>query len=330
MKRSAVIGVGGIGKWHAKMMKDTGKIDVVAVCDANVALKDWAAKEHPTAHFYTDAKEMFAKEQLDLVAVVTPHNLHAPLAIAALDRGINVITEKPMATRYEDAQAMVAAAKRNGRFVTVFHNRRLDPWYLAAKRALDAGLIGRVIELSTGINYGPGPNTWRGYKEASGGLQFDWGAHLVDYTLNLLGSDIRAVAGYLYRRPEKPKDQVEDHAVTHVYYNSGAVAHISSRGLATVQPPRYHIVGDKGTLLDEWSWGSDGACKVHTSVNGFGAVLSVPYVKRETQEYYNDIAAALTEGKAPMVSGESAALVINVLCTAERSAAQGGVPLPLA
>ena len=66
----------------------------------------------------------------------------------------------------------------------------------------------------------------------SGGLQFDWGAHLVDYALNFLGTDVRAVAGFAWRSPGKPADQVDDHAVAHLYFKSGAVAHITSRGKA--------------------------------------------------------------------------------------------------
>ena len=326
LKQCAVIGVGGIGKWHAKMMNDTGKCQVVALCDANEGLREWAAKEHPQARFYTHADDLFAKENLDLVAVVTPHNLHAPIAINALRHGINVITEKPMATSYQDALAMVAAAKAANRFVTVFHNRRLDPWFLAAKKAVTSGILGRIIELNTGINYGPSPQTWRGFLAPSGGLQFDWGAHLVDYSLQLLGNDILWVSGSSYRRADKPADQVEDQAVTTIQFASGAVARITTRALATVQPQRYHIVGEQGTLIDEWSWGDQGSAKVHTKVNGFAAVVDIPYTKTTAQEYYNNIAAHLTEGAPLLVSGESAAEVIKVLCAGTRSAANGGQP----
>ena len=329
--RSGVIGVGGIGKWHAKMQHDTGKMEVVALCDANPDLRAWATKDFPAATFYTDYREMFRQAALDLVAVVTPHDLHAPVAIKALDAGINVVTEKPMATTYADAQAMVAAAKRNKRFVSVFHNRRLDPWFLAAKAALDEGLLGRLIEINIGINYGPGPQTWRGFKKPSGGLQFDWGAHLVDYALNFHPAPIRAVGGYLYRAPDKPKDQVEDHAIVDIYFKDGAVAHITSSAKATVQPDRYRLVGEKGTLIDTWAWNDDGKVKVHTHLaSGDPAVIEVSYRKTNAQAYWDNIAAHLVERRPLLVTGESAAKVINVLCTAERSAAQGNKPLPLA
>ncbi len=329
MLRSAVIGVGGIGKWHAKMQQDTGKLTVCALCDANAELKSWAAQDFPKARFYTSVDAMFRKEKLDLVSVVTPHDLHAPIAIQALRAGANVVVEKPMATSYADAAAMVAAAKKNKRFVTVFHNRRLDPWFLAAKKAIDDGMLGRIIEVNIAVNYGPGPQTWRGFKAPSGGLQFDWGAHLVDYAVQWLGTDIRAVAGYYYKSPDKPVDQVEDHAIAHIYFKSGAVANITTRAKACTDPQRYHIVGEKGTLVDDWSWSDSGNVRVFTRVSGFPAEVKIPYVKTNTQAFYDNVAANLVDGTPLAVSGESAARVINVLCAADRSAAQGCVPLAL-
>ena len=83
MIQSAVIGIHGIGKWHGQMMRDTKRMEVAAVCDVDESMREVAAKEFPTSRFYTSYKEMFAKEKLDLVSVVTPHDLHAPIAIAA-------------------------------------------------------------------------------------------------------------------------------------------------------------------------------------------------------------------------------------------------------
>ena len=329
MYKTAVIGFGGIGKWHAAMQRDTKAMEVVALCDINPDLQAWAAANFPNAHFYASPAAMFAHETLDLVSIATPHNVHAPLAVEALSHGVNVVVEKPMATRHEDACAMVEAARKHNRFVTVFHNRRLDPWFLAARKAIDAGLLGRLIEVNIAVNFGPGPNTWRGFGETSGGLQFDWGAHLVDYALHFVGDEVRAVAGFAWRSPGKPADQVDDHAVAHLYFKNGAVAHITSRGKAFTDPQRYHIVGDQGTLVDSWRWDDAGAVKVFTRAGGFAAEVAVPYVKSQPQAYYDNIAAHLRDGTPLLVSGESAARVIRLLCAASRSAANGSIPEPL-
>ena len=327
----AVIGIGGIGKWHGQMMQDTGQMKVCAVCDINEQMREVAKQEFPAATFYTSADEMLSKEKLDLVGVITPHNLHAPLAIAALNAGANVIVEKPFATKYEDCLAVLEAARKNDRFATVFHNRRLDGWFLAAQTVIDDGLLGNVFELNIAINFRPGPDTWRGWKEKSGGILFDWGAHLVDYALHLAGSEVAAVSGFLWRSPKIDPALNEDQGSVRIHFVSGAVANVVVSGTDHVPPHRYHLLGDKGTLVDEWQWQDTDKLKVYTRLSGGEqAVMEVPYRKTVPQLYYDNIADHFRKGTPLAVTGQSAARVIDVLCTAERSSLQGGVPLPLA
>lgn len=329
-KRAAVIGIGGIGKWHGQMMRDTKRMDVVAVCDANEAMRAVAEEQFPGAAFYTDYQAMLKKEALDLTAVVTPHNLHAPIAIAALKAGVNVICEKPMATSYADCVAMIKAAKKNDRFVTVFHNRRLDGWYLAAKRVIDDGLLGNLFEINIAINFRPGTNTWRGWQQTNGGLLFDWGAHLVDYALHFAGSPVRGVSGFFYRDPSMDPGQNEDHGSVRIFFESGAIANVTNYGTNRAEVRRYHLIGDRGTLVDDWNWGDADTMTVYSQLSGGEPVtMTVPYCKTVPQKYYDNIAAALF-GEAPiMVTPESSARIIDIFCTAARSHAQGGAVLPL-
>lgn len=329
--KCAVIGIGGIGKWHGQMMQDTGVMKVAAVCDNNEQMRAVAREHFPKATFYTSAEELLQAETFDLVGVITPHDLHAPLALAALQAGANVVVEKPFATRYEDCRAVLEAARKQQRFVTVFHNRRLDGWYLAAKDVIDDGLLGNVFEINVAINFRPGPNTWRGWKEKSGGILFDWGAHLIDYALHLANSEVRAVSGFLWRSPDLDPALNEDHGSVRIHFESGAVANVTVYGTSKVEPHRYLILGDKGTLVDEWQWQDTDKLKVYTRLSGGEqAVMEVPYQKTVPQRYYDNLADHFREGTPLLVTGESAARVINVLCTAERSSEQGGVPLPLA
>ncbi len=330
LKQGAVIGIGGIGVWHGQMMRDTKRIEVRAVCDANEAMKAKAEEHFPEAKFYSSVEKMLAKETLDLVAVVTPHNLHAPIAIQALEAGANVICEKPMSTSYADCRAMIAAAEHNERFITVFHNRRLDGWYLSAKRAIDDGLLGNLFEINIAINFAPGANTWRGWKATNGGILFDWGAHLVDYALHFANSPVQAVSGFFYRNPARDPGLNEDHASLRIFFASGAIANVVNYGTNPAPVHRYHLIGDKGALVDEWNWGEKDAMTVYTKLSGGEpATMTLPYVPTVPQKYYDNIADALCDGKQPMVSAESAARIIDVFCTTERSYAQGGTPLPL-
>ena len=327
---TAIIGIHGIGQLHGRTMEETGRMQVRAICDANETLRGLAEEKFPAATFYTSAAEMYRKEQLDLAAVVVPHNLHAPIAIEALEAGVHVVVEKPMATTYADARAMIAASRAGGKLLTVFHNRRLDGWFLAAKSAIDDGLLGNLFEINIAINQRFTLDTWRGYKAICGGVTFDWGVHLVDYALRFAGSPVKAVSGYYYRSPESKPEANEDHGSMRIFFASGAIANVSVSSVGFFQPYRYHLIGDKGSLFDEWGWDEKGKLKVHTRLSGGEFVaMEVDYRRSSWKQYYDNIAAHLLDGAPLLVSAESAAENINVLCTAERSFQQGGLPLPL-
>ena len=329
--KAAVIGIGGIGIWHGQMLRDTQRMDVVALCDANESMRTRAKEHFPDARFYTAPEQMLSQERPGVVVLATPHDLHAPLAIAALGAGANVIVEKPMATRYEDCLAMIAAARKADRFLTVFHNRRLDGWYLAAKSVIDDGVLGRLIELNSAITFRPGPETWRGYKAKCGGIMFDWGVHLVDYVVHLGGGDVRAVSGFYYRAPGANPALNEDHGHVRIHFQSGAIANVTIYAMGRGSPLRYHITGERGTLTDEWNWDDNQKVKVLTTLSaGTAASMEVSYHKTVTQRFYDNVADHVENGAPLLVSAESAARNINILCTAERAFAQGGAPLPLA
>lgn len=328
--QAAVIGIHGIGQLHGETMAQTGRIKVCAICDIDEQLRGLAQEKFPEAQFYNSSQEMYRNEQLDLVTSATPHNVHAPLAIEALQAGVNVIVEKPMATSYSDARAMIKTAAENERFVTVFHNRRWDGWFLAAKTVINDGLLGHLCEINIAINQRFGPATWRGYKEKCGGVTFDWGVHLVDYALRLANSPVKAVSGYFYRSPDSRPDGNEDHGAIRIYFESGAIANMTISSLSQHQPPRYRIIGDKGTLLDEWEWKDEGKLKVFTRLSGGeSAVMEVGYRQTAWKHFYDNVAAHILDGAPLLVTAESAAENINVLCTAERSHERGGVPMPL-
>ncbi len=260
--RGAVIGIGGIGKEHARMQLASGRIDLVALCDANPAARGIAEKEFLGVGFYCDIAQMLAQATPDLVSIATPHVLHAPQAISCLAAGAMVVVEKPMATTFEDAQAMIKASRTYGRPLTVYHNRRLDPWQLAAKAAVDDGLLGTLFEINIGIGGANRDTTWRADKIASGGVLFDWGAHLVDYALILASSEVVAVSGWLYRRAGSLPTSNEDHGSISIRFASGARANITVSNLVYDGLNRYHLLGEKASLSDTRHWSDDGKLRL--------------------------------------------------------------------
>jgi len=329
-RSGAVVGLRGIGRMHLQMMQATGRITPVAVCDIDPSLKESVLQEFPDVRFYTDRADMLQKEKLDVVAVATPHNLHLPVALDAIAAGVHVVVEKPMATTYEDCLAMIAAAEKNGVLLTVFHNRRWDPYFLAARDVIQAGLLGRVFDMTVRVGSRDHLPAWRRFKEATGGTMFDWGAHFVDYCLHFDTSPVKAVSGHLYKEPDSDPRENPIHGTLRIYFQSGATANITVSVRDFHCPLRYKILGTKGTLIDHWGWEQRGVVEVFTaSPNGDEIKTEVPYRQADVQGFYDNLVAAIERGEPLAVSAESAARNINVLCAAERSHERGGVPVGL-
>jgi predicted dehydrogenase len=307
-------------------------MEVVSVCDPNPAMREKVAEKFPEASFYLDLGDMLAKEKLDFAVVASPHHLHARLTIQCLEAGVDVMVEKPMATTYEDCRAMIAAAEGAGRMLTVFHNRRLDSWYVAAKMAVEDGKLGHLVELRAMWLNPPAwkaGRSWRAFKQSSGGLMYDWGAHLIDNVVHFANSPVVSVSGYFYRRPDADPALNEDHGHIQIRFKSGVIGHVVISDVDREPKYRYTLVGQQATLVDQWNW-SGGAAKIYT---GEGrepyAVEEIPYGndKNSAPDFYTNLAAHYKDGAPVMVTPESAALVIKILNAADESHARGGVPI---
>lgn len=328
--KGAVIGLRNIGKQHAEMMEKTGRMDVVALCDVDDSYRAYTAEKFPKAAFFTSAEKMLKTARPDVVALAIPHNLHAAVAIQCLEAGANVVCEKPMATKYEDCLAMIAAAQKAQRVLTVYHNRRLDPWFLAARDAIADGLLGDVYQMDIAIGGIWRGDTWRRYMDASGGAMFDWGAHLVDYALHFDTSAVTAVSGRLHRCETTHPLWNHDYGTLRIYFASGAAADVTVSGLEFSEPHRFRILGSRGTLVDEWKWTDAGKMKIYTRLSGGeAAVTELSYHKEDPQAYYTNLVGHLLDGQPLLVAPESAARVIRVLTAALESSENDGVPVQL-
>lgn len=130
---------------HASAFDATPNAQVVAVCDIFQSALDNYVATWGSTNTYLDFREMFEKEQLDLVSIVTPDHLHADVFVAACDAGVKgIFCEKPISTTLADADRMIEAAERSGVKVVVNHTRRFDPFYRHAKWLVEQGTIGEI------------------------------------------------------------------------------------------------------------------------------------------------------------------------------------------
>jgi len=320
--RSAVIGYGGafnMGKAHAEWMNAAPGLQTVAVCDIDPSRTDMARADLPDIETYNSVAEMLSKADIDLVTIVTPHNTHAPLALQCLKAGKHVVSEKPFCITVKEATAMIEAARAAGVTLTTFHNRRHDGDFKAIKSVIDKGMIGDVfhIEMYMG-GYGHPGTWWRADKKISGGAFYDWGAHVVDWTLNLVPGPIESVMGYFHKLVWLDATN-EDQVRAIVKFANGCVADIQQSGIARVGKARWRILGTKGAIEDF----GNGQFHLVTEIDGIVVDSQVKYFDSDWNSFYINLGAHLCEGAPLEVTPESARRVIGVIETAEKSSKSG-------
>src|SRR5690625_3465724 len=192
--RAGVIGLGWAGQQHVAAYAADPRVDLVALSAKEEHLLASLGEEHGVPGRYTDWQQMIAEAELDVVSIATPTFLHAPMASAALEAGLHVLCEKPMAENSAGAARMVEAATRAGRVLDVSFNHRQRGDVAALRRVVDSGVLGKLYCAKTGWlrRQGiPGLGTWfTRAQSAVGGAMMDIGGIMLDMSLNLIGMPI--------------------------------------------------------------------------------------------------------------------------------------------
>src|SRR5665647_767500 len=146
--RIMLVGCGRISERHIDAITSNAKLDLVAVCD-EIPERARTAGEKTEVPFFTSYEKMLDSVKADVVAICTPSGMHPKQGIMAAERGLHVICEKPMATRLEEADALVKACDEAGVHLFVVKQNRLNPSIQLLKRSLDAGRFGRIYLANT-------------------------------------------------------------------------------------------------------------------------------------------------------------------------------------
>jgi predicted dehydrogenase len=254
--RIGIIGVGGMGSLHCRQVKETARTELVAVCDIDRKVADARAAEHGVKAWY-DGEKLIRSGTVDAVMIATPHYFHTPLAIAALDGGLHVLTEKPIAVHKADAAKMIAAHKRHPKltFAAMFQMRTV-PLYRKVKALLDGGELGQILRVNWIItnwfrsqayyNSGGWRATWKG---EGGGVLLNQCPHNLDLFQWFFGMPKRVRA---FCHNGKFHDiEVEDDVTAYLEYPNGATGvFITSTGEAPGSN-RLEISCDRGRVIVE-------------------------------------------------------------------------------
>lgn len=254
--RVGVIGCGSIAQYrHLPEYQANKNVTLVAVCDSNeLRAKEIAEKYEATA--FTSYEELLTSGEVDAVSVCTPNYLHALITIAALEAGIHVLCEKPMATSKQEAKSMIQAAKGSGKKLMIAHNQRFVPSHQKARKLIQNGEIGKIYSFRTAFGHG-GPEGWsvegkEGWffqkEKAFVGAMGDLGVHKTDLLRYVLGEEITEVASFVETSAKDFAD-VDDNAVCILKTESGIIgtlaaswAYVSKEDNSTI------IYGEKAIL----------------------------------------------------------------------------------
>lgn len=223
----AVIGCGSISVMHLDSIVASEYATLVAVCDIKEDRAKASAEKYNTK-YYTDYNEMFKCEKLDAVHLCLPHYIHTSVAIDAFTFGINVLSEKPMSIKYEDAiNAVETAEKANLKYGVIFQCRYNTPSQLVKKR-IDDGKLGKVKCGRTTLtwyrpdNYYDGSD-WKGtWDKEGGGVIIDQAIHSLDLANWMIGSTPVEIQSSLHNRNHECM-VVEDSAEGLIKYENGAL-----------------------------------------------------------------------------------------------------------
>jgi scyllo-inositol 2-dehydrogenase (NADP+) len=343
--RVAIIGYGLAGRFfHAPLIAATPGLRVAAIVSGDPERRRQAQHEHPQAERLSSPDELWQRiDTFDAIVVATPNDTHARLATTAIDHGLPVVVDKPLATNAQDALDLVEHAERTGVLLTVFQNRRWDSDQLLLAQLIAAGRLGTVIRYESRFErWRPqtNPNAWRDSTspEAGGGQLLDLGSHLVDQALHHFGP----AAGVYAEIDRRRGTAADDDAFVALTHASGVISHLHGSALAAAPGPRLRVLGTEGALLVSSldtqedrlragqrpdavpDWGVEPAyARPRLIVGEHSVPLAGP--PGDWPAFYRLLVSSLT-GDGPLpVDPRDAVAVLRVLESARVSAAEGRV-----
>jgi len=349
----AVIGCGGIanGK-HLPSLQELPFVHIVAFCDIieERAVKACGQYGAEGARVYTDYKQLLEQEKdIEAVHVLTPNISHSEISVAALDRGLHVLCEKPMAKDVAGARAMVEAAKRNNRILTIGYQsrQRANSRYLKAE--VEAGTLGDIYYAEALALRRRAVPTWGVFldeEKQGGGPLIDIGTHALDLTMWLMNNyEPQMVVGSVYRKLgdnenaanifgswDPKKFTVEDSAFGYIRFKNGATVVLKSSWALNIldyQEASCILCGDKaGADMKDGGLRINGEkhSKMYISEPDLSAGEVAFYEgtsdKPEVLEALNFYGAVL-EGEELVVKPEQALKVTEILNAIYESAKSG-------
>jgi predicted dehydrogenase len=337
--KTAVIGYGLAGSvFHAPIVSCLEEFDLKAIYTKD-SIRSAAAREryHDTA-IVSDVGEIFRDESIELVIVASLNAYHYELAEKAILAGKNVIVDKPITIRSQDADRLIALAEEKNVMLSVYQNRRWDGDFLTVKKVKESGMLGRIVEFESRFDKFRNSNkgNWREENAPGSGQLYDLGPHLIDQALDLFGLPSAVTADI---RTQRECAKTIDNFELILHYD-GLKVTLKVGMLVKIPAPRFTLIGENGSFVkygldvqeddlasgftpqNLTNWGQEPEAQygrisaIAGGVDFDGTVISEP---GDYREYLKNIHQVLTGGGELIVKPQQSANNIRIIEQAIRS-----------
>lgn len=298
-------------------------------------------EQYPYVEVVRTFEELFT-EEIDLIIIATPNRLHYSMAKQALLAGKNVIVEKPLANTSKEADDLIKVAKEKNVLLSVYQNRRWDGGFRTAKKIIEEGKLGRVVDYEVHFDrYNPEINSkqWKETGELGVGFLYDLGVHIIDQAVDLFGMPKEVYADI---RTQREHSKIDDNFQVYLYYEDKKVV-LSSSQLVKENVAHIVVHGTKGSFIkygrdqqedklkagvlpnskdfgleEEEFWGI-----LNTTIDGTEFREKVKTELGDYHYYFDNIYQVLTADEELIVKPEQARDVLRIIETAMESNKKG-------
>jgi predicted dehydrogenase len=316
--RVAIAGFGLAGQvFHAPLIDSVAGLDVATILTTNPERQAKARAAYPDAAVVEDLDALL--DGADLFVNAAPNRAHVTLSLAAFERGVPVVVDKPLASSVAEGEQLVEAGADR---LTVFQNRRFDGDFMTLRRTIDSGELGTVTRFESRFErFRPEVDEgWRELEDAAegGGLLLDLGSHLVDQARELFGPPLSVYAELDRRRPGA---QVDDDVFVALEHGGGVRSHLWMSAIAPLHGPRFRVSGTAAGFSTDGLDPQEAqlADGMRPGDPDFGegpeGILPGAY-----QRFYEGVLSWLRDGAPPPVDPNDSLACLRVLEAARRSA----------
>lgn len=325
MLKAAVIGVGSMGRNHARLYRTIEGVRLVGIADPNPKVAELVGVRENVPH-YTDFVRLLDEQKPDLVSIAAPTGLHHEIGAAVIDRGVHVLMEKPITSTVEQGEALLELAKRKGVVLAVGHVERFNPAVMELRRRLNEGMAGRIYKIAA-QRLSPYPT-----RISDAGVVIDLASHDIDLMRHLMPEPIVRIYGETLQSINSDREDLFNGLIR---FASGAIGVLDVNWMTPTKVRRLSVTGARGFLecdllsQELFFYENNNAPSQWDTLSVLrgvseGNILGIRIQRHEPLDAeLTDFVAAVRDGRPPMVTGEDGLDTLRLALQFVRSGVEG-------